>query len=153
MCFPANIGILLRIPILKNTCERLYLKIITLVTNLSKVGYFWIFYPFKCFSILNFAMTKWFSPVTSFVKVFLLRSSHQRCSLRKGVLRNFTKFTGKHLCQSLFFNKVAGRLGDCFYLLFILCLKQFFIFIIKKLFYVVYTSSQMLLFFHRWDYC
>ena len=26
----------------------------------------------------------------------------------KGVLRNFTKFTGKQLCQSLFFNKVAG---------------------------------------------
>ena len=26
----------------------------------------------------------------------------------KGVLRNFTKFTGKHLCQSPFFNKVAG---------------------------------------------
>ena len=25
----------------------------------------------------------------------------------KGVLRNFTKFTGKHLYQSLFFNKVA----------------------------------------------
>ena len=28
---------------------------------------------------------------------------------KKGVLRNFAKFTGKHLCQSLFFNKVAGR--------------------------------------------
>ena len=28
--------------------------------------------------------------------------------VRKGVLRNFAKFTGKHLCQSLFFNKVAG---------------------------------------------
>ena len=27
---------------------------------------------------------------------------------RKGVLRHFTKFTEKHLCQSLFFNKVAG---------------------------------------------
>ena len=27
---------------------------------------------------------------------------------KKGVLRNFKKFTGKHLCQSLFFNKVAG---------------------------------------------
>ena len=25
------------------------------------------------------------------------RSSHQRCSMKKGVLRNFTKFTGKHL--------------------------------------------------------
>ena len=29
------------------------------------------------------------------------------CSIRKGVLRNFAKFTGKHLCQSLFFNKVT----------------------------------------------
>ena len=27
---------------------------------------------------------------------------------KKGALRNFAKFTGKHLCQSLFFNKVAG---------------------------------------------
>ena len=27
---------------------------------------------------------------------------------KKGVLRNFAKFTGKYLCQSLFFNKVAG---------------------------------------------
>ena len=33
----------------------------------------------------------------------------QRCSVRKGVLRNFTKFTGKHLCQSLFLNKVVGH--------------------------------------------
>ena len=36
------------------------------------------------------------------------RSSHQRCSIIKGVLINFAKFTGKHLCQSLFLNKVAG---------------------------------------------
>ena len=28
--------------------------------------------------------------------------------MKKGVLRNFTKFTGKHLCQSFFFNKVPG---------------------------------------------
>ena len=27
---------------------------------------------------------------------------------KKGALRNFAKFTGKHLCQSIFFNKVAG---------------------------------------------
>ena len=27
---------------------------------------------------------------------------------KKGVLRNFKKFTGKHLCQCLFFNKVAS---------------------------------------------
>ena len=36
------------------------------------------------------------------------KSSHQRCSIKKGVLRNFIKFTGKYLCQSLFLNKVAG---------------------------------------------
>ena len=29
-------------------------------------------------------------------------------SVGKSVLRNFKKFTGKHLYQSLFFNKVAG---------------------------------------------
>ena len=33
------------------------------------------------------------------------RSSYQRCSVKKGVLRNFAKFTEKHLCQRLFFNK------------------------------------------------
>ena len=38
----------------------------------------------------------------------VLRSSPQRCSMKKVVLRNFAKFTGKHLCQSFFFNKVAG---------------------------------------------
>ena len=43
----------------------------------------------------------------------MFRSSHRRCSVRKVVLRNFAKFTGKHLCQSLFFNKAAGW-GMCF---------------------------------------
>ena len=33
------------------------------------------------------------------------RSSHRWCSVRKGILRNFAKFTGKHLCQSHFFKK------------------------------------------------
>ena len=30
---------------------------------------------------------------------------------KKGVLKNFAKFTEKHLCQSLFFNKIAGLRG------------------------------------------
>ena len=38
----------------------------------------------------------------------LFRSSHKRCSMKKGALKNFAKFTGKQLCQSLFFNKVAS---------------------------------------------
>ena len=36
------------------------------------------------------------------------RSSYRRCSVREDVPRNFAKLKGKHLCQSLFFNKVAG---------------------------------------------
>ena len=36
------------------------------------------------------------------------KSNYQECSVKKGVLRNFAKFTGKRLCQSLVFNKVAG---------------------------------------------
>ena len=39
-----------------------------------------------------------------FEKCQLSGSNHQRCSIKTGVLRNFTKFTVKQLCQSLFFN-------------------------------------------------
>ena len=37
-----------------------------------------------------------------------LRSSRLDVFCKKGVLRKIPKLTGKHLCQSLFFNKVAG---------------------------------------------
>ena len=40
---------------------------------------------------------------------------------KKADLRNFAKFTGKHLCQSLFFNKVAGL--RCFHVNFAKFLK------------------------------
>ena len=40
-------------------------------------------------------------------KKSIIRSSRLEVFCKKGVLRNFEKFTGKHLCQSLFFNKVA----------------------------------------------
>ena len=39
---------------------------------------------------------------------FTYRSCCPKMFCKKGVLRNFVKFTGKHLCQSLFFDKVAG---------------------------------------------
>ena len=37
------------------------------------------------------------------------RSSRPEVFCKKGVLRFFPKFTGKHLCQSLFFNKVVKK--------------------------------------------
>ena len=40
--------------------------------------------------------------------VWCFRSSRPEVFGKRGVLRNFAKFTGKHLCRSLFFNIVAG---------------------------------------------
>ena len=39
--------------------------------------------------------------------MYMFRSSRRKVFCKIGVLRNFAKFTGKHLCQSLFFNKVS----------------------------------------------
>ena len=58
----------------------------------------------------SFPLTK-LRDVQSWPSLFICKTQEavvQRCSIKKGVLSNFTKFTGKHLCQSLVFNKVAG---------------------------------------------
>ena len=52
--------------------------------------------------------TKAFQVVCSFRPVLeTVRHSHQKCSMKKGVLKNFAKFTGKHLSQSLFFKSLC----------------------------------------------
>ena len=52
------------------------------------------------------------SMMNHFAKILQTYFTVQKQSLRgvliKNVLKNFAKFTGKHLCQSLFLNKVAG---------------------------------------------
>ena len=45
--------------------------------------------------------------VVLYCKVFILMIG-EFVSRKKGVLKNFTKFAGKHLCQSLVFNNVTG---------------------------------------------
>ena len=42
------------------------------------------------------------------LRSFKYRSCHRRCSVRKGVLRNFAKFAGKHLCRVFFFIKLQA---------------------------------------------
>ena len=37
-------------------------------------------------------------------------SNHQRCSVKKGVLKKIANFTGKHLCWSFFLIKLQLRL-------------------------------------------
>ena len=55
--------------------------------------------------------------LTRFSFVFVLvRSSCPEVFCKKGALRDFAKFTGKHLCQSLFFNKfLKKRLWHMFF--------------------------------------
>ena len=36
------------------------------------------------------------------------KSNHRRCYIEKSILKNFAKFTGKHLCRTLSFDKVAA---------------------------------------------
>ena len=60
-----------------------------------------------------FFLAKWiFCGKPAVVSSKVLGNAFNRNSLlevfcKKGALRNFAKFTGKHLCQSLLFNKVA----------------------------------------------
>ena len=70
--------------------------------NVLSVSFLWVF---SVSFLLRFL--KFFFQLESPHYCFQ-RSSHQRCSVTTGVLRNFAKFTGKQLCQRLFFNKVAG---------------------------------------------
>ena len=62
----------------------------------------------KYFLILSNFTRYLFSVNTIFYWWETYRSSHPEVFCEKGVLGNFTKFTRKHLYQSLFFNKVAG---------------------------------------------
>ena len=47
-----------------------------------------------------------FRPCSEYSSIF--RNCRPEVFCKKGVLSNFAKFTGKHLCYSLFFHKVAG---------------------------------------------
>ena len=64
----------------------------------------------------NIHLLPWFFALQIFICPLMIiyftivsdRSSCPEVFCKKGVLENFLKFTGKHLCQSLFFNKTTG---------------------------------------------
>ena len=66
-------------------------------------------------------MICWYGLFSHYFQEFLLtfwksRSSHQRCSVKTGVLRNLGQFTVKHLCQRLR-NFIKKRVsGTCVFL-------------------------------------
>ena len=67
---------------------------------------------FYCF-LLNFIFDRYRSSSKEYEMSYYLPwisniSSRPEVFCKKGVFKNFAKFTGKHLCQSLFFYKVSG---------------------------------------------
>ena len=69
------------------------------------MSYFWGFalpYFNRNVDSTNFSFTEL---VTCNLKAFMF---WETVAFQKGILKNLTKFTGKHLCWSLFFCKVAG---------------------------------------------
>ena len=52
-----------------------------------------------------------FAWVSDAIHISHYGSNHRKCFMEKRILKNFAKFTEKHLCQSLFFKKVAGLRG------------------------------------------
>ena len=66
------------------------------------------------------------------------RSSHWRCFVKKSVLRDFAKFTGKHQCQCLFFDfikkETMGKVFSCEF-------REIY----KNTFFLQITSERLLL--------
>ena len=57
--------------------------------------------------LLNFLKKPFIWKIVKFHKEIAI-NRNQRFSIKKGLLKSLVKFTRKHLCQSVFFNKVAG---------------------------------------------
>ena len=53
-------------------------------------------------------ITKMSKPITDYLKRSCSAPLSTEEAATGGVFRNFGKFTGKHVCQSLHFNEVAG---------------------------------------------
>ena len=93
-CSPLNLLHIFRTPFPKNTSGGMLLKVIKRVLN--------------TFLNLIQIVSNCSGNVENSPKFTWNKSSHPKVFGEKGVLKNFAKFTGKHLCQDLFFNKVAG---------------------------------------------
>ena len=113
--FSVNIEKFFKTTFLKNICERLLLLIVIFWQENNHMQHCFDLPEPNLHNKLTFVML-FHSPQTTFhrkiiynfVWIYLGRSSHPDVFCKKGVLRNIAKLTGKNLCQSLFFNKVAG---------------------------------------------
>ena len=115
--FPENAGIRQLTKVLK-ICWHIHL-FRSCFSNMGSFRYVLVFLNFFVFVLWVTNLTI-LHDIFSVNKVFYwwetYRSSRPEVFCEKGVLGNFTKFIGKHLCHSLFFNKVAGLRQQGFFL-------------------------------------
>ena len=103
---------------ISENCAELWYNQCSLELTLNVSLKFWM--PYKSFIVnmktqaqsktLQRFLERWFKASCSGFAEFqkkLLEAVARRCSVKQVFLEIFQKFTGKHLCQSLFFNKVA----------------------------------------------
>ena len=81
---------------------------LTATIDLSGISIWWRHQKFRITFRKQFLSRGVGNDLSSEIICFMERSSRPDVLCQKGVLRHFAKFTGKHLCQGLFFNKVAG---------------------------------------------
>ena len=81
---------------------------LTATIDLSRISIWWRHQKFRITFRKQILSRGVGNDLSSEIICFMERSSRLDVLCQKGVLRHFAKFTGKHLCQGLFFNKVAG---------------------------------------------
>ena len=106
--------------------EHLRWLLLNCLVACSRAWWSWWYYIKSAIKhCIKLIFSKLFPPSLYFVlshhQFAIYKINRPKCTIKKDVLKSFAKFTGKHLCQSLFFNKVAGlglfystTPGDCF---------------------------------------
>ena len=112
---PVNNAKFLRTPILKSICERLLLLIVIFSQENNHIQRCLdlpepkLHKTLTCILLVHSPQTTFHRKIVyNFVWIHQGRSGRPEMFCKKGLLRNIAKFTGKHLCQILFFNNVAG---------------------------------------------
>ena len=113
-CFAVNIAKFVRTSILKNICERLLLCFNMEIYFLDGFSSYKNHEPEIKLGLHGRKKSEFFVTFILSEGIFLTflfylsvyRSSHRRHSVKKCGLKQFVIFTGKHLCWSLFFNKL-----------------------------------------------
>ena len=99
-------------------CKKVYLQKAIIFPFFVFVS--WLFFEgiFAIWWWITIIASKHFYITTLFVykyqyPTFTYRSGRLKVFCKKGILKNFAKFAGKHLCPNIFLNKVAGLMLSC----------------------------------------